>query len=89
VKENYGVYTWKDLEKAVVYVKQTWLLSKSTTQYSRFDAISNKYSRQNQIDVKNMWPPSVTQSVIENWIYPKKLNEAPKNTSEPMEIDQN
>ena len=80
----FGIYNWEELQKAVVYVKQAWLLAKSTQTYSRFDAVNNKYKDQTLVNIKTMWPPSVTQSVISNWFYLKEVKL--EMQSEPMEI---
>ena len=88
VMKTYGIYTWSEFEKAVVYVKQAWLLAKTTETFSKFDAMNNKYDKQTLVNIKSIWPPSVTHSVIENWIYPKMLTVRKDTTkAEPMEID--
>jgi len=62
----------KAFEDALVYVKQTWLLSKTSQQFARLDAINGKYERQSVVNVRAIWPPIITHSMVENWIYSKE-----------------
>ena len=45
------------------------MLAKTTQSYAKFDAINGKYERQNILNIRAMWPPAVTHSVVSNWIY--------------------
>lgn len=77
----------KDLQKCVVFIKQTWLLAKSTQSYSRFDAVNTKYDSQKVLNLRSIWPPSVTQSSLQNWIYEKETLAEEEQLAEPMNID--
>jgi len=82
----YGAYSIEELQKCVVYVKQMWLLSKSTQSYSRFDAVNTKYDAQTALNLRTLWPPTVVQSLIQSWIYTKEKKDPPAE-AEPMDID--
>lgn len=71
IGRSYGIYTLAEFERAVVFIKQAWTLAKTTQSYSKFDAINGKYERQTLLNVRAMWPPTVTHKVVENWIYAK------------------
>jgi len=57
----------------MVHVKQAWVLTKTTQCYSKFEAVNLKYEKQTLVNVKAMWPPTVTHSILENWIYPRSF----------------
>jgi hypothetical protein len=86
----FDMYSQEEFQKCVVYVKQTWTLSKSTQSFSRFDAVNTKYDAQTVVNIRSIWPPSVTQSIISGWFYHKQLkvevNNESESESEPMEI---
>ena len=80
IGKTYGIYALEEFERAVVFIKQAWTLAKTTQSYSKFDAINGKYERQTVLNIRAMWPPTVTHRVIENWIYSKEK----KVTIEPV-----
>lgn len=72
LKAVYGVYSLNEFEKALIYVKQAWLLSKTSQRFDRLTAINGKYEKQTLVNLKAIWPPGIAYSVVENWIYPRE-----------------
>ncbi len=88
----FGGYTQQELQDCVVFVKQTWFLAKSTQSFSRFDAVNSKFDKQVLVNLRALWPPSVTPTAISGWFYPKEsaaesTMHVPKDDGpEPMEL---
>ncbi len=65
----------------MAHVRLSWAESRYNPNFSRFDAVNNKYDHFAQlIDVRQLQPPLVPAKLFEKWFY------SPKDASIPMEL---
>lgn len=68
-RREFGWSTLEDFTKCVNFVREFWLLFRSNVQYSRFEAVNNKYEGRYALPVSMIVPNGVTPYALSNWWY--------------------
>jgi hypothetical protein len=71
-KELFGSwYTVDQFQKAVDHLILSWSESRHNPNFSRFDAVNNKYEQHIElINIRSILPPLVQRRLVEeNWFY--------------------
>ena len=68
-RQEFGSSTLEDFTKCVGFVREFWLLFRSNVQYSRFEAVNNKYEGRYALPVSMIVPSGVTPYALSNWWY--------------------
>ena len=71
-KELFGKwYSSEEFQKAVDHVTLSWSESRHNPNFSRFDAVNNKYEQHIElINIRGILPPLIQKRLVEeNWFY--------------------
>ena len=73
-KELFGSwYSIEEFAQCANHVRSSWVESKHNPNFSRFDAVNNKYEQFSEtVNIRMIYPPHVSQVMIEKWIYSDK-----------------
>jgi len=59
MKGKFGAFSKKELEEHISFVKNCWMNSKGSHNYSRFDSVHSKYEKDNQMNIRNIYPKAI------------------------------
>jgi hypothetical protein len=75
IRSLYGSwYSAAELEQCVDHVRLSWAESRHNPNFSRFDAVNNKYEQYAEtcINIRQIQPPLVPSRLYEKWMYTQK-----------------
>ena len=71
-----GWFTQEEFEKCVDHVRISWIDSRNNPNFSRFDAVNNKYETYIEtLNIRHVQPPLIASRLFEKWIYSKSDSE--------------
>mmetsp|Transcript_25666 Transcript_25666/g.44937 ORF Transcript_25666/g.44937 Transcript_25666/m.44937 type:complete len:713 (+) Transcript_25666:1530-3668(+) len=66
-RETFNWHSIDAFRETTDYVRNIWNEAKTNAQFYRFDAVNCKYEGQYALQVRQLWPPSLTMNAIASW----------------------